>query len=187
MSLTPRGLPDVTDADWRDGPDDAPVTLVEYGDFECPYCGAAYSMVKQVQAQMGNRLRFVFRHFPITSSHPHAQLAAEAAEVAGAQGKFWPMHDLLYANQSHLARADLDRYAQQLGLDMAAFEAALEQRTYKDKVRDSFRRGVRARVQGTPTFFINGRRYDGEQTAEALIPALEEAIANREKFGTSNS
>lgn len=185
MALTSSGLPEVTDADWREGSDDAPVTLVEYGDFECPYCGEAYPMVKQVQEQMGDRLRFVFRHFPITSSHPHAQLAAEAAEAAGAQGQFWQMHDLLYENQSHLTRDDLDRYAQQLGLDMVAFETALQERTYKDKVRDSFRKGIRARVQGTPTFFINGRRYDGEHTAEALVPALEEAIANREKYGQS--
>ncbi len=185
MSLTPRGLPEVTDEDWRKGPEDAPVTLLEYGDFECPYCGEAYPVVQQVQAQMGDRLRFVFRHFPITSSHPHAQLAAEAAEAAGAQGQFWPMHDLLYANQRHLIREDLDGYAQQLGLDMAAFETALQEHTYKNKVRDSFRQGIRSRVQGTPTFFINGRRYDGEHTAAALIPALQEAIANREKYGQS--
>ncbi|PZR96253.1 MAG: disulfide bond formation protein DsbA [Candidatus Chloroheliales bacterium] len=183
MALTPRSLPEVTAEDWREGPDDAPVTLLEYGDFECPYCGEAYPVIKQVQEQMGDRLRFVFRHFPITSSHPHAQLASEAAEAAGAHGKFWLMHDLLYENQRHLTREDLDRYAQQLGLDLDVFDNALEEHTYKEKVRDSFRQGIRARVQGTPTFFINGRRYDGEHTAAAMGVALEEAISNREKYG----
>jgi formate-nitrite transporter family protein len=187
MALTPRSLPEVTDADWRAGPDDAPVTLLEYGDFDCPYCGEAYPLIKQVQVQLGDRLRFVFRHFPIGSSHPHAQLAAEAAEAAGAQGKFWPMFDLLYQNQRHLTREDLDHYAQQLGLDMAAFGTALEEHSYKEKVRDSFRQGIRARVQGTPTFFINGRRYDGEHTVAAMLAALEEAIANREKYGTTET
>ncbi len=177
MTLTPRTMPEVTDADWREGPDDAPLTLVEYGDFECPYCGAAFTEVEQVRQQMGDQLRFVFRHFPITSSHPHAQLAAEAAEEAGRQGQFWPMHRLLYINQRLLQREDLQRYASGLGLDMAAFTAALDERTHKDKVRDSFRQGIRARVQGTPTFFINGTRYDGEHTAEAMAAALTEALA----------
>jgi protein-disulfide isomerase len=184
MALTSRTMPDVTDADWQEGPADAQVTLVEYGDFECPYCGEAYPQVEQVRREMGDKLRFVFRHFPIASSHPHAQLAAEAAEAAGVQGKFWPMHRLLFEHQRHLTREDLDNYASQLNLDMAAFAQALDERTYKDKVRQSFRDGIRARVQGTPTFFINGRRYDGEQTAAAMGPALEEAAANREKYGT---
>lgn len=175
MALTSSSLPEVTAADWQEGAADAPLTLVEYGDFECPYCGQAYPLVEQVRRAMGNQLRFVFRHFPITSSHPHAQLAAEAAEAAGAQGKFWPMHRKLYGHQKQLDRADLDRYAEEIGLDMAAFTVALDERTYKEKVRQSFRDGIRARVQGTPTFFINGQRYDGEPTAEAMLAALKEA------------
>lgn len=156
---------------------------MEYGDFECPYCLEAYPQVEQVLGEMGDKLRFVFRHFPITSSHPHAQLAAEAAEAAGAQGRFWPMYRLLFEHQRHLSREDLDAYARQLDLDLTTFDQALDERSYKEKVRQSFREGIRARVQGTPTFFINGRRYDGEHTAAAMIPALKEAIANREKYG----
>src|SRR5712691_2739941 len=103
------------------GPADAPVTLVEYGDYECPYCGAAYPIIKEVQARMGQRLRFVFRNFPISTSHPHAEQAAEAAEAAAAQGQFWPMHDLLYENQQRLGDPDLHSYAGTLGLDIEQF------------------------------------------------------------------
>src|SRR6266480_1057391 len=106
------------------GPPDAPVTLVEYGDYECPYCGAAYPVIKEVQARMGDRLRFVFRNFPITTSHPHSE-HAEAAEAAATQGKFWEMHDHLYENQQRLTDPDLHAYAEEVGLDVAQFDRDL--------------------------------------------------------------
>ena len=165
----------VSDRDHAQGPDDAPVTLVEYGDYECPYCGQAYLIVQQAQQQLGDRLRFVFRNFPLTSSHPYAEGAAEAAEAAGAQGQFWPMHDLLYENQDALDMPDLERYASQLGLDLDRFNADLRDHRYADRVREDFMSGVRSGVNGTPTFFINGDRYDGSWDAGSLVPALEDA------------
>ena len=117
-------MPVTEDRDHIQGPADAPVTLVEYGDYECPYCGAAYPIVKEVQARMGERLRFVFRNFPITTSHPHAEQAAEAAEAAAAQGSFWRMHDVLYENQKRLGDEDLRTYAQQVGLDLECSTAS---------------------------------------------------------------
>jgi len=165
----------VSDRDHIAGPDDAPVTLVEYGDYECPYCGQAYLIVQHAQQQLGDRLRFVFRNFPLTSSHPHAEQAAEAAEATGAQGQFWPMHDLLYENQNALDIPALAQYADQLGLDLDRFNEDLRDHRYVDRVREDFMSGVRSGVNGTPTFFINGDRYDGNWDAGSLISALEEA------------
>jgi protein-disulfide isomerase len=151
------------------GPDDAPVTLVEYGDFECPYCGMAYPIVKSIQRQMGNRLRLVFRHFPLSESHPHAEHAAEAAEAAATQGKFWGMHDMLYEHQDRLGDRDLVRYAETLGLDGASVAQALAAGTFAPRVRRDFLSGVRSGVNGTPTFFVNGERYDGPWNDEAIF------------------
>jgi protein-disulfide isomerase len=165
------------DRDHIQGPADAPVTLVEYGDYECPYCGAAYPIVKQVQSRMEDRLRFVFRNFPITTSHPHAEQAAEAAEAAAAQGTFWEMHDLLYENQQHLGDGDLHRYAEQLGLDGPTFDDALAQHVYAGRVHEDFMSGVRSGVNGTPTFYINGTRHDDSYELETLLAALERVAA----------
>jgi protein-disulfide isomerase len=170
-------LPVDADRDHIQGPSEAPVTLVEYGDYECPYCGAAYPIVKQVQSRMADRLRFVFRNFPITTSHPHAEQAAEAAEAAAAQGTFWEMHDLLYENQQHLEQRDLHRYAEQLGLDGREFDEELAQHAHADRVREDFMSGVRSGVNGTPTFYINGARHDGDYELETLLAALERAAA----------
>jgi len=159
------------------GPADAPVTLVEYGDYECPYCGAAYPIVKEVQARMGDRLRFVFRNFPISTSHPHAEHAAEAAEAAGAQGRFWEMHDVLYENQQHLSDADLEGYAERLGLDVQTFDEQLTAQVHAARVHEDFMSGVRSGVNGTPTFYVNGARYDDSYELESLLPALERAAA----------
>jgi protein-disulfide isomerase len=159
------------------GPRSAPVTLVEYGDYECPYCVAAYPIVKQLQARMGDRLRFVFRNFPIETSHPHAERAAEAAEAAADQGKFWQMHDLLYENQRHLSDGDLELYARQLALDVERFDGELAGETYARRVHEDFMSGVRSGVNGTPTFYINGGRYDESYEFEELLGALEEAAA----------
>jgi protein-disulfide isomerase len=154
------------------GPAAAPVTLVEYGDYECPYCGEAYPVVRAVERHFGRSLRFVFRNFPLTQAHPHAEHAAEAAEAVGAQGKFWEMHDLLYTHQDALDDPDLLVYAGSAGADTAAVRDALAARTFAARVRDDFRGGVRSGVNGTPSFFINGARYDGAHDAASLTEAI---------------
>ena len=160
------------------GPADAPVMLVEYGDYECPYCGAAHVIVNAVQEQMGNQLGFVYRHFPMTTVHSHAQHAAEAAEAAGAQGKFWAMHDLLFENQQALEDDDLLIYAETIGLDVGRFAAELAQHVHVQKVREDFMTGVRSGVNGTPTFYINGLRYDGSWDFASLLEALQQRLVS---------
>ena len=169
----PRLAVPVSENDHAQGPADAPVTLVEYGDYECPYCGRAHPVVKALQQRMGGRLRFVFRNFPLNTLHEHAGVAAQAAEAAAAQGKFWEMHDLLYEHQDDLA--DVQQYALRLGLEIYRFESDLSGEKHAKRVRDDFRGGVRSGVNGTPTFFINGARYDGEHTFDAMLAALESA------------
>ena len=170
-------MPVSQDRDHVQGPADASVTLIEYGDYECPYCGAAYPIVKEVQARMGERLQFVFRNFPITTAHPHAEQAAEAAEAAAAQGSFWEMHDLLYENQKGLENEDLRGYAEQLGLDVGRFDTELSEHVQADRVHEDFLSGVRSGVNGTPTFYINGSRHDDSYDEETLLAALERAAA----------
>ncbi|HEV3134805.1 MAG TPA: thioredoxin domain-containing protein [Acidimicrobiia bacterium] len=160
------------------GPADAPLTLVEYGDYECPYCGAAYPIVKEVQARMGDQLRFVFRNFPISTSHPHAEHAAEAAEAASAQSRFWPMHDMLFENQQRLGDQDLHAYAERLGLDLEQFDHELAEHVHAERVHDDFLSGVRSGVNGTPSFYINGARHDGSFDTETLLAALQRATAS---------
>jgi protein-disulfide isomerase len=160
------------------GPADAPVTLVEYGDYQCPYCGAAYPILKQAQARLGDRLRFVFRNFPISTSHPRAEQAAEAAEAAAAQGSFWPMHDVLFENQKRLRDQDLHAHAEQVGLDVERFDEELRDHVYAPRVHDDFMGGVRSGVNGTPTFYINGARYDDSYDLETLVAALERAAVS---------
>jgi len=168
-------MPVTEDRDHIEGPADAPVTLVQYGDYECPYCGAAYPIIKEVQARMGKKLRFVFRNFPITTSHPHAERAAEAAEAAGAQGMFWQMHDHLYENQRHLRDDDLHSYAEALGLAVDVFDKEMTEHVHADRIHEDFMSGVRSGVNGTPTFFINGVRHDDSYELETLLSALERA------------
>jgi protein-disulfide isomerase len=162
------------------GPADAPLTLVECGDYECPYCGAAYPIIKEVQARMGDRLRFVFRNFPISTSHPHAEHAAEAAEAAGAQSRFWPMHDLLYENQQRLGDQDLHTYAELLGLDLERFDHELAEHVHAARVHDDFLSGVRSGVNGTPSFYINDVRHDDSFDAETLLTALQRATTSEQ-------
>jgi protein-disulfide isomerase len=157
------------------GPADAPVTLIEYGDFQCPYCGRAYPIIKEVQERMEDRLRFVFRNFPIPTAHPNAEHAAEAAEAAGAQGRFWEMHDHLFENQKRLADDDLHAYAEELGLDVNRFDNEMATHAYAERVREDFMGGVRSGVNGTPTFYINGARYDGSYQPDDLLAALDRA------------
>jgi protein-disulfide isomerase len=161
------------------GPADAPVTLVEYGDFQCPHCRAAHFYLKNVLATLGDDMRFVFRSMPLTQVHPMAQLAAEAAEAAGAQGKFWPMHDAIYENQDLLSPALLTRLGQRLGLDMLRFTDDVESHRFLSKVKEDFMSAVRSGAAGTPSFFINGEPYEGNFDDESLIDALRFAAQAR--------
>jgi protein-disulfide isomerase len=168
--------PPVSERDHVAGPDQAPLTLVEYGDFECPHCGRAYPIVKQLQQQLGKKLRFVYRHFPLTKIHAHAQHAAEAAEAAAAQGAFWQIHDRLFERQFALEDENLVEYAQELGLDADRLSGELAAGTHRNRVRDDFMSGVKSGVNGTPTFFINGVRHDGDYDVASLLAALEGAL-----------
>lgn len=165
----------VSRRDHIQGPVDAPLTLLEYGDYECPFCGQAYLAVKAVQQSLGERLRFVFRNFPLTNAHPHAEHAAEAAEAAGTRGRFWEMHDLLFENQEALEDEDLIEYAAALGLDTARVLTEIESGAHARRIREDFMSGVRSGVNGTPTFFINGWRHDGGFAPESLLAELMQA------------
>jgi protein-disulfide isomerase len=155
------------------GPDHAPITLVEYGDFECPNCKQAAPAVELLIRRLGNRVRFAYRHFPLEEVHPHALPAAEAAECAGAQGKFWDMHKCLFDHQTHLDVADLHRYAEEIGLDMARFLAEMNDRIYLQRVREHIDSGRRSGVRGTPGFFVNGRLHDVSFGLSSLFDATE--------------
>jgi protein-disulfide isomerase len=167
----------VGEQDHIQGSADAKYTLVEYGDYECPHCGHAYPIVKRVQKHFGKKLRFVFRNFPLAEMHPHAESAAESAEFAGAQGKFWEMHDALFENQEELSGALYLKLAQQIGLSPQDLRAAVEQREYLPRVKEDFTGGVRSGVNGTPTFFINGKRHDASFEYEDLVAAIEASAA----------
>ncbi len=162
----------VSDHDHIQGPDNAAVTVVEYGDYECPHCGKAHYIVKAIQRHLGNQMRFVFRNFPLTQIHPNAQHAAEAAEAAGTQGRFWEMHDMLFEHQNALDDVYLLVYATALGLDKEQFEQDMRFHTYAERVREDFLSGVRSGVNGTPTFFINGERHEGSWDVETLTRAI---------------
>jgi len=154
---------------------DAPIVLLEYGDFECPYCGEAYAEIKAVQRAMGDSLRFAFRHFPLTNAHPHAERAAEFAEAAATIGRFWEMHDILYENQQALDDRSLSRYAAELGLDDALVASALGGE-FSEHIRRDFQGGVRSGVNGTPCLFLNGQRYDGPRDPESLIAVMRRML-----------
>ncbi|MDF2458193.1 MAG: Periplasmic thiol:disulfide interchange protein DsbA [Nitrospira sp.] len=174
LSIDSDLTPPIEEEDHVIGPETATVTLVAYCDFECPYCGRAYPIIKLLQARLRNRLRFVFRHFPLTAKHAYAQLAAEAAEAAGSQGEFWAMHDVLFENQDALEDGDLYAYAGVLGLDAGRFERELSSRFYAKRVDRDVRSGRRSGVSGTPTFFMNGFRHTDEETMEQLVLRMSE-------------
>lgn len=174
---SPRLVPPVHEGDHVLGPETAPVTFVEYGDYECPFCGAAQASVREVLSSGGDSIRFAFRHFPLSEVHPHARLAAEAAEAAAAQGRFWQMHEVLFANQQALMPADLLKYAAAIGLEIDRFAADLEGHRYALVVREHFLSGLRSGVNGTPTFFVNGVRHNGAYDAESLLDAVARAGA----------
>jgi protein-disulfide isomerase len=159
------------------GDPQAECTLVEYGDYECPHCAAAHPIVKRLQRHFGKHLRLVYRNFPLTQLHPHAESAAEAAEFAGSKGKFWETHDLLFENQSRLGMALYEAIAEELGLSALELREALITREFLPTVRADFAGGVRSGVNGTPTFFINGERHDGPYEYEFLEAAIEETRA----------
>ncbi|MGA7978221.1 MAG: DsbA family protein [Nitrososphaeraceae archaeon] len=165
-------LPINSNRDHIQGPSIAPVTLLEYGDYQCPYCGQAYPIIKQVQNLLNGKLCFVFRNFPITQIHPHAQHAAEAAEFAAANDKFWEMHDYLYEHQQALDDNHLEKYASKLGLDITQFNHDMATHAYAQRVREDFLSGVRSGVNGTPTFYINDIRYNGSWDLETLLKTL---------------
>ena len=155
----------------------ASCTLVEYGDYECPHCRAAHPVIKRVERHFGKRLCFVFRNFPLTQIHANAQSAAETAEFAASEGKFWQMHDLLFENQDRLGEDLYAELSTQLGLDAAKLKESLENGTYTGRVRSDFTGGVRSGVNGTPTFFVNGQRHNGPADFDHLVEAIEAAIA----------
>jgi protein-disulfide isomerase len=167
----------VNEHDYVQGSADAPITLVQYGDFECPYSGAAYGAVKDVQQELGERLCYVFRQFPLHDIHPHAMRAAEAAEAAAAQGKFWPMYNLLFENQEELGDAALLEYARRAGLDEERFSHDVQTRAHHEQILRSIAGGKKSGAHGTPTFFINGRFFDnsaGLWDVDALLSAIKD-------------
>lgn len=174
--FAPKLVLPVSKRDHVRGPATAPVTLLEYGDYECPYCGAAYPIVEEVRRQLGDELRFVFRHFPLAEMHPHAEHAAETAEEAGAHGKFWEMHDTLYRHQAALDDRHLAEYGSSLGLAPAQLLRAITEHSHLPRLREDFMSGVRSGVNGTPTFFINGVRHDGSYDLNTMLAAIAGAI-----------
>jgi protein-disulfide isomerase len=168
----------VGERDHIQGPPEAKVTLVEFGDYQCPYCGEAYGIVKKVQDMYKDVLRFVFRNFPLTDVHPFAEDGAEIAEAAAAQGKFWEMHDFIYEHQSHLSTADFFvQYAEdKLGLDGKRMAEEISSQKYAPRIREDFSTGVRSGVNGTPTFFINDLRHNGDYQFETFIAAIDNAL-----------
>lgn len=147
--------------------------LIEYADFQCPYCRQAYRTLKEVKKQLGNNLKFIFRNFPLTELHAHAVHAAIAAEAAGAQGKFWEMHDMLFENQKRLDDGSLFEYAKQIGLDMQQFENDFENQVFFQKIESDYETGIRHGVEGTPTFFLNGELFEENWMDPAFIDYLE--------------
>jgi protein-disulfide isomerase len=173
---SPRLTTPIGPEDHTIGPLTARVTLVEYGDYQCPFCGKAHPVVKRLLRLLEQDLLFAFRHFPLSQIHPHALDAAIAAEAAGAQGRFWEMHDLLFTHQAGLAPRDLLILARNIDLDLERFAEDLTQRTYAPKVRRDFLTGVRSGVNGTPTFFINGVRHNGGWDLESLLDGIRATL-----------
>jgi len=166
----------VTERDHASGTATAPVTLLEYGNFECIHCGRAYPIIKEVQKRLGNNLRFVFRHLPTVRTHPHSLRAAEAADAAGVRGKFWEMHDQLFTHQQALEDHDLSRYASRIGLDVERFTGDLSENTFLRQIEADYKRSLfDEHVTGTPTFYINEGRYTGSTDVESLLVAIKEA------------
>jgi protein-disulfide isomerase len=172
--LTGRLTAPVSESDHIRGDTEAPVTLVEYGDYQCPYCGQAYPIVEELLRLRPETVRLVFRHFPLTNVHPYAETAAETAEAAGARQRFWPMHDWLFSHQDQIEPASLVRAAAALGMDADAVVRELGDHVYLDRIRTHFVGGVRSGVNGTPTFFVNGLRHEGGYSLAELLADVDE-------------
>lgn len=166
----------VTPDDHIQGDDTALITLVEYGDYECPFCGSAYPIIKHIQKHFGKQLRFVFRNFPLTELHSHAEVAAETAEFAATYGRFWEMHDLIYENQEQLGMPMLLKLAETLNLSETDLKHTIVNKTFAPKIKKDFLGGVRSGVNGTPTFFINDQRYNGPFEFDDLVAAIESVL-----------
>jgi protein-disulfide isomerase len=165
--------PLVSEKDHREGPANAPIEWVEYGDYQCPHCGVAYPIIKHIQKELGKKLKFIFRNFPLSESHPYAFQAAVAAEAAGKQGRFWEMHDMLFENQSALEKTAILRYAKRLGLKEEAFLKDLGDESLAARVESDFESGIRSGVNGTPSFYINRIKYEGDYDEYSLLEALK--------------
>jgi len=168
----------VTKHDHLQGDLNAACSLVEYGDYECPSCGEVQPIIKSLQTHFGNQMSFIFRNFPLREIHPWAEAAAEVAELAGSQGKFWEMHDLLFANQDSLSESTLQRLVHDLGLSEAKMQQASSDGTLKDKIDADLVGGIRSGVNGTPTFFLNGDRYDGSTDFDSLLIVMEQVLVS---------
>ena len=168
--------PGVSPTDHSTGKTNAPVELVEFGDYECPHCGAAHPVIKRLQDQLGSDLLFVFRNFPLSNVHPHAVKAATAAEAAALQGRFWEMHDEIFEHQDHLDTVSLFRYAEQVDLDMDRFNEDIGDLSLPGKIEEDFESGVRSGVNGTPSFFVNGHPFTGDWTGDGLLRYIRENI-----------
>ena len=165
--------PAVQNSDHIRGNDQAALELVEYGDYQCPHCGRAHPIVQTIIKKMGDKLKFVFRNFPLAEIHPDAVRAAIAAEAAGAQNKYWEMHDIIFENQDNLADTDLIEYSRMAGLDQVKFKARFAEPVFREKVESDFESGIRSGVNGTPSFFINGQKYNGDWEDNILLHHLE--------------
>lgn len=173
-------VPPVSASDHVRGSLDAPVVIAEFADFECPYCGAAYGVLEKIRAKYGDRVTFVFRHYPL-SMHPHAMAAAEAAEAAASVGKFWEMYDQLYRHQAALRNSDLRSYAEAVGVPGASVSSAIEHNTYRERIERDERSGDESGIEGTPSLFINGFAYNDEASVEALSAAIDRVLAAHPK------
>jgi protein-disulfide isomerase len=172
----------ISEDDWILGAPDAPVTILEYGDFECPYCGMAHPVLQSLVAENQETIRLIYRHFPITNIHPHAFPAAEAAEAAGAQGRFWEMHDMLFTHQDQLEDDDLVAYAAALDLNVERFDQEMRGHRHRYEVQRDFRRGIQDGANGTPTLFINRLRYDRPRDYDSMMLAITAILeAERER------
>jgi len=179
MSESVTLTPSVSARDHTDGNANAPLTLVEYGDYQCPYCGAAYPVIKRLQRALGRKLRFGFRNFPLTQAHPYAMVAAEATEAAALQEKFWEMHDFIYEHQDDLEPDVLPVWAKRVGLNLEEFGAAIKEGEITKRIKEDRMSGIQSGVNGTPCFFINGARYDGTADYEPLLAALKEQLNSK--------
>jgi protein-disulfide isomerase len=168
--------PPVNKKDHIQGSPNALIELVEFGDYQCPHCGTAYPIIKEIQKALGKKLKFIFRNFPLSEAHPYALPAAIAAEAAGKQNQFWEMHDIIYENQLALSEVAFFKFAKVLGLNIPAFEKDRQDESLVKKIEADFESGIKSGVNGTPSFFINGYKYEGSYDFESLFQGIQVAV-----------